>query len=310
MGFVKDSLGIHDAKSFAFGGKADIGNVREIDNGKAALFGGDLDVLDFGGLQGEQDALDASRLAEEQQLDALGRSITETRRATGEAQGFLEPFGGVGVGAVEQAGFLTDPNAQFDFLQNNPLFQMGLDNANDQTLNLAASRGRLSSGDTLQQLNQNALLTASPLISQQKQSIGDLLNFGSGISRAQANTAIGQGSDVSNLIQGQGNVQSAGTMGRNQIGQDTTANQQQTALSIAAMFSDPALKENKKIIGEKNGFKLWSWDWNKLAKDVLNLTGSSRGVMADEVKLKNPDAVVTFDDGYMRVNYTEIGVKH
>jgi len=154
MGFVRDTLGIKDTKSFFLGGKADI--------------------LDFGGIQEEEDALEASELAEAAELEALDSAQLETRRATAEAQGFLEPFGSVGVAGAEQAGFLTDPQAQFDFLQSNPLFQLGLDNANRQTSQLAAARGRLSAGDTLQQLNQNALLTASPLIAQQKQSIGDV----------------------------------------------------------------------------------------------------------------------------------------
>ena len=287
MGFVRDTLGITDAKSLFLGGKADI--------------------LDLGGVQGEKSAIEASEAAEVAELDALDRAQTETRRSTEEAQGFLAPFGDVGVAGTEQAGFLTDPQAQFDFLQNNPLFQIGLDNANRQTSQLAAARGRLSSGDTLQQLNQNALLTASPLIQQQKQSIGDLLNFGSGIARAQSNTAIGQGSDISNLIQNVGNVQASGFAGRNQIGQDATSNRQQTALSIAAMFSDPALKTNVVRTGERNGHNIYEWKWNVKAAE-LGLHGSACGVMANEVQKTNPEAVTIDDSGYMKVNYEMIGL--
>lgn len=287
MGFVRDTLGIKDGKSFLLGGKAD--------------------VLDFGGVQGEEDALAASELAEAEQLDALGRSIAETRSSTAAGQSFLQPFGGVGLQGANQSGFLTDPKAQFDFLQNNPLFQMGLDNANTQTNQFAAARGRLSAGDTLQQLNQNALLTASPLIAQQKQSIGDLLNFGGGIATNQANVAIGEGSTIANAFENQGNVASASIAGRNQISQDTTANQQKTALTIASMFSDPALKENVKFTGKSGDYNLYSWDWNEKANDI-GLHGSSSGVMANEVKLITPEAVYTDENGFMRVNYEMIGV--
>jgi hypothetical protein len=266
-----------------------------------------LDPLDFSGIHAAKKAKEASEAAEAAQQDALGRSIAETRRATEEAQGFLAPFGGVGLQGVEQAGFLTDPQAQFDFLQNNPLFQMGLDNANRQTQQSAASRGRLSSGDTLQALNQNALLTASPLIQSQKQSIGDLLNFGGGIATNQSNTAIGQGSQISNAFENQGNIASAGIQNRNQIQADTTANQQQLAGQIFSMLSDPKLKTNIKKIGSKNGFNTYTWDWNKLAKDTFNLIGSSKGVMADEVLSKQPSAI-SYDSGFMKVNYSEIGV--
>lgn len=265
-----------------------------------------LDPGDLAGTHAAGEAQDASKKAEAEQLDALGRSIAETRRATAEGQGFLSPYGDVGLQGVEQAGFLTDPQAQFDFLQNNPLFQMGLDNANRQTQQSAASRGRLSSGDTLEQLNNNALLTASPLIQSQKNSIGDLLNFGSGIATNQANTAIGQGSQISNAFENQGNVLAAGIQNRNQIQADTTANQQQLAGQIFSMFSDPSLKENIKLTGSKNGFNTYSWDWNALA-NKLGLTGSSTGVMADQVKSIMPKAV-TMDRGYMKVNYKMIGV--
>lgn len=265
-----------------------------------------LDPGDLAGTHGASEAKEASKKAEAAQQDALGRAIAETQRASAEGQGFLAPFGDVGLGGVEQAGFLTDPQAQFDFLQNNPLFQLGLDNANTQTNQFAAARGRLSAGDTLQQLNNNALLTASPLIAGQKQSISDLLNFGSGIARSQANTALGQGSSVSNLIQDQGNVSAAGIQGRNQIRADTTAGQQQLAAQIFGSFSDPSLKTNVKRIGSKNGFKTYSWDWNKLASK-LGLTGSSVGVMADEVQAIKPEAV-TIDRGFMKVNYNMIGL--
>jgi hypothetical protein len=264
-----------------------------------------LDPGDLAGTHAAGEAKDASKAAESAQQDALGRSIAETRRATEEGQGFLAPFGGVGLQGVEQAGFLTDPQAQFDFLQNNPLFQMGLDNANRQTQQSAASRGRLSSGDTLQELNQNALLTASPLIQSQKQSIGDLLNFGGGIATNQANTAIGEGSQISNAFENQGNITSAGIQGRNKIQADTTANQQQLAGQIFSMFSDPALKTNIKSTGSKNGFNTYSWDWNELANKV-GLSGSGVGVMADEVKAIKPEAV-TIDRGFMKVNYNMIG---
>jgi hypothetical protein len=264
-----------------------------------------LDPGDLAGTHAAGEAKDASKAAESAQQDALGRSIAETRRATEEGQGFLAPFGGVGLQGVEQAGFLTDPQAQFDFLQNNPLFQMGLDNANRQTQQSAASRGRLSSGDTLQELNQNALLTASPLIQSQKQSIGDLLNFGGGIATNQANTAIGEGSQISNAFENQGNITSAGIQSRNKIQADTTANQQQLAGQIFSMFSDPALKTNIKSTGSKNGFNTYSWDWNELANKV-GLSGSGVGVMADEVKAIKPEAV-TIDRGFMKVNYNMIG---
>lgn len=265
-----------------------------------------FDPGDLAGTDRARRAREASKKAETAQLQALEMSMEELRRATGEAQGFLEPFAGVGRQGVDLAGFLTDPQQQTQFLRDNPLFQIGLENLNRQTQQSAAARGRLTAGDTLEQLQQNAMLAGQPLIQGQKQSIIDLLNFGSGTSRAQANAALGLGSNLSNLIQDRANVQASGIMGRNQITADTTANQNQLAAQIFSMFSDPKLKTNKKVIGSKNGFKLWSWDWNSAA-NKLGLTGSSKGVMADEVLAKAPEAI-SYEDGYMKVNYALLGV--
>ena len=238
------------------------------------------------------------------QAGAIDRGIIERRRAGEQGLGFLEPFGQLGVSGLEQAGFLTDPQAQFDFLQNNPLFQLGLENLNTQTQNVAASRGRLSAGDTLQQLTNNSLLAASPLISQQKQSIGDLLNFGSGIARSQANTAVGTGSDITNLITDRGAVEAGGVIGaanaRAQGAQNIVGG------GILAL-SDARLKENISLLGFLKGFNIYSWDWNTLAQS-LGLKGKSYGVIAQEIIKTRPDAVV--DDGYLKVNYELLGVPH
>jgi hypothetical protein len=130
--------------------------------------------------------------------------------AAGQASALFNPFQGVGASGVEQAGFLTDPQAQFDFLQSNPLFQASLDNANQQTLQSAAARGRLSSGDTLQQLSQNTLLSASPLIQQQKQSIGDLLTVGQNVAGSQGNLLTGQAAASAGGIVGASNARTQG----------------------------------------------------------------------------------------------------
>ena len=143
------------------------------------------------------------------QQAATDSATAEQRRATAEAQGYYEPYAGVGERGVEMSGFLGDSQAQFDWLQGNPLFQMGLDNANRTTQANAASKGRLSAGDTLMQLNNNALLTASPLIDRQRNDINNLMNFGYGVSSGQANAAIGAGNNVSDLMTNQGNSNAA-----------------------------------------------------------------------------------------------------
>jgi len=170
-------------------------------------------ITTVGGAISSRSQAKAAESAAAAQQAGISEGIAETRRASEQGLGFLTPFQELGQTGVEQAGFLTDPQAQFNFLQQNPLFKFALESANTQTSQLAAARGRLSAGDTLQQLSQNVLLAAQPLITQQKGSIVDLINLGSGTSRAQANVAIGQGSDITNLLTSAGDVAASGIVG-------------------------------------------------------------------------------------------------
>jgi len=233
-------------------------------------------------------------------VDAAKKGADAQVQGSIEASQLLDPFKGIGEQGLAQAGFLTDPNAQFEFLQNNPLFQMSLDNANQNTLGMAAAQGRLSSGDTLQQLSNNTLLAAQPLIGQQKQSIGDLLNFGLTTAGSQGNLRTGQAAAEAGGIVGAANARGQSAQNLFDIGGQ--------ALGAGAdfMFSDPKLKTNIKKVDSKNGFNIYTWTWNKAA-EALGLHGDGRGVMADEVKQKMPDAVGE-RDGYMTVNYDMIGV--
>jgi hypothetical protein len=229
-----------------------------------------------------------------------------------EASALLDPFQQLGQAGLSQAGFLTDPQAQFNFLQNNPLFQaaqnvgqQATQRAQSDLFKSAAARGRLSAGDTIEEIqrlgdlsSQNLLLQAQPLIDRQTQNIGNLLNIGQ-------NVAANQGS----LLTGQGAALAGGIIG----GENARARGQENLFNLAGgigglFFSDPSLKENIELIGSENGFNIYSWEWNDKA-EKLGLSGSDSGVMADEVFAKNPSAV-SFESGYMKVNYDAIGVDH
>lgn len=185
------------------------------------------------GLGLESSGEKAARRASDAQVASGQAALEELQRGKEQGLGFLQPFQALGEQGLAQAGFLTDPQAQFDFLQNNPLFQLGLDNANTQTNQLAAARGRLSAGDTLTQLNNNALLTASPLIAQQKQSINSLINQGLGLAGSQANTALGVGSQLANQQTDIGNAIASGLIGT----QNAKSANQQNLLNIGAQLA-------------------------------------------------------------------------
>lgn len=165
-----------------------------------------------GGLTGST-AADAAQQSAGQQVAAANQAIGTVGDAAARAQGFFNPFQVIGQQGLSQAGFLGDPNAQFDFLQGNPLFDLGLQNLNQQTQASAAARGRLASGDTLQQLTNNSLLAAQPLLDRQRQDILAQLGIGTGIAGNQAQIEQNLGSNIANLQTGIGAAQAAGTVG-------------------------------------------------------------------------------------------------
>lgn len=249
-------------------------------------------------------AAEAAEAGVVQQTAATTEAIAEQRAAAERGQQFLAPFAQIGRDVLPQAGFLTDPQAQFEFLQQNPLFQLSLDEAQRQTQQSAAAGGRLSAGDTLQRLAQNVLTSAQPLIGQQQQNIAGLLDFGRGLATTQAGIETGTAQQVSPLLQDIGNIRSAGRVGAATAEAAGTQNLIQTA---GLLFSDERLKENIKPKGRKNGSEWFSWTWNKLAMDLFGLEGISNGVIAQNVIKTHPGSVI-MDRGYMKVNYTALGV--
>lgn len=265
------------------------------------------DPLDVFGFQAAKDAEAAALSAAEIQARAGQEAIAGGRASTERALGFLDPLAGAAERGIEESGFLANPQAQFDFLQNNPLFNLALENANQRTLQTASAGRRLSFGDTLQQLSNNVLLTSQPLIDRQRQDVTNLLQFGGDVATSQANIATGQEARIGGITTDIGAARAAGVVGAANANAAAQENLSGAALTAGSIFlaSDERLKTNKKIIGKFGEFNWWSWDWNELAGELLGLFGSDEGVMAQEVMIKNPSAVIS-QDGFYRVNYGEL----
>jgi hypothetical protein len=185
-------------------------------------------VVDFGkdvvdAITGETGA-EAAVEAAEIQAAAGTEALAEQRAAAERAQAFFDPLQGVAQRGIEGAGFLADPQAQFEFLQSNPLFKLALENADRQTLQGAAAGGRVSAGDTLEQLSKNVLLSAQPLIGQQREDITNLLNLSQGLATSRANIETGQGANVANLLTDIGAARAGGEIGAAQARQQGVSN--------------------------------------------------------------------------------------
>jgi len=261
---------------------------------------GDIDPLDpsgFGGGAGARAAIEGAEI----QAAAGREAIVGQREAAERGQEFFAPFAGVAERGVAESDFLANPQAQFDFLQSNPLFKLALENANQQTLQRSSAGRRTSFGDTLQELSNNVLLSASPLIDRQRQDIGGLVDLGTGIATSQANIETGKAAQVGDILTDIGSAQAAGGIGAaNAMAQ---GNQNLASLGIGALaaFSDERLKENIKPDGTMMGRNWYTWDWNEIAES-LGLSGSSSGVIAQE----NPDISIMDESGYLKVNYGAI----
>lgn len=70
--------------------------------------------------------------------------------------------------------------------------------------------------------------------------------------------------------------------------------------------SDIRLKENIAHVGVlPNGANWYTWDWNETGKAIAG-NQPTQGVMAQELREINADAVITGSDGYLRVDYSKV----
>ena len=173
-------------------------------------------------------------VAGQQAFDILGGAGEGLGVAGQEAISRFDPLAGVGQQGIDLAGFLGDPSQQASFLESNPLFQLGLQNLNEQTQKSAASRGRLTAGDTLQQLQQNAQLAGQPLIDRQRQDIMNLLGINQNVAGQQANIGLGTAGQQANIAGQQAGVR------------------QNTAQDVANLFTGGAAANAAGVVGAAN----------------------------------------------------------
>ena len=70
--------------------------------------------------------------------------------------------------------------------------------------------------------------------------------------------------------------------------------------------SDPRLKTNVQPKGEFKGVKFYTWDWNEEGEKIARPGQPTFGVMADELQKTHPHLVIRGEDGYLRVNYSQL----
>ena len=71
-------------------------------------------------------------------------------------------------------------------------------------------------------------------------------------------------------------------------------------------LSDVRLKRNIKPLGKLGSFNIYSWDWSEKGKSIASSSMPTVGVLAQEVLDIMPEAIITGDDGYYRVDYGKV----
>lgn len=110
----------------------------------------------------------------------------------------------------------------------------------------------------------------------------------------------GAATTYGNMAQGQASMYNAGVNAQGQMYGAVLG-----AGATLAARSDRRLKEDVKLVGvdERTGLNLYEFTYK-------NGAGTKYiGVMADEAKVKYPNAVFTMPDGYDAVNYTALGIE-
>lgn len=179
-----------------------------------------------------------------------------------------------------------DQNQYMQQLMQSPMYQQAIQQGEDAIARNANMTGGFRSGNVQQALMQNPMQ-----VNQQ------YLSGLSGLAGRNANPGI------ANQMNQIGQTMAQGTIGQHQSNQAGWGNAIALGGQMAAMFSDARLKDNVSHIGEVDGIKLYSWDWNERAKEDLGLEGSSRGVMAHEV---NDEALTLHESGYLLVDYSKV----
>lgn len=238
---------------------------------------GSLDA--FTGVTGANAALEGAR--SQTQLGREGLQMNEdTLRRLEET---LAPFMGVGTGVMDQAGQMFGGGGA-QAIQQDPAFQALANRQMQNTLASQAAQGRVGAGETPGILQRGITNLGQDFLSNQR---GDLLNalgFGQASAAQQAAGGIQSGQRGSELLTQIGNAQAAGGIGAaNAMGQGAS-NVSGLAGGIMSFFSDPRTKVNVTKNGTWRGHNTYKYQYK-------GHDGWFIGVMSDEVKATNPNAV-------------------
>ena len=183
------------------------------------------------------------------------------------------------------SSLVTDPNAQLDFINNNPFFEALANKSKNTLLNNQAASGKVGSGSTAESLQNSLLALGTDLVNQSVTQRQNLVNTGQNAAAQTGSLGASAAASISDLYAQQGNAQAAGIVGAQNANSNMVGNLVNIGSSIAGLC-DVRMKENIKRVGQlDNGLPLYSFNYVGDNKPQIN-------VMAQEVEETKPEFII------------------
>lgn len=156
---------------------------------------------------------DAAKGAARVQSESADRAMDSNERMLQQSLEFRQPFVDASLPATNALSErLTNPATRADIV-NDDLYKSLFGNATRQITAANAARGKLQSGDTLNDLTTASLGLGSNIYNQRTNDLYNLAALGSNAAAGQATNTMITAGNQANLLTGQGNVLAAGRIG-------------------------------------------------------------------------------------------------
>jgi len=157
---------------------------------------------------------DAAKKAAGRQIEGQEQAIKTLRKAGEFGIERLEPFREVGETDLQGLGALvTDPQAQLEFVQNNPFFEALAQRSQEGILGGAAAKGKAFAGGTAEALQNSLLLLGTDLVNQNITQRSNLANLGFRSATGQADIKLRGAGAIAGQQAGIGETGAAGILG-------------------------------------------------------------------------------------------------
>lgn len=175
-------------------------------------------------------SLDSIASGRDQASQAIRQSLDRTRQN-------YAPYIQAGQKAITRAEQLTnDPQAQLDYVQNNPFYKTMQETARDQLFSNQAARGRLGTGETLDELDKRTLLLGEQLVGNAIDRNLGVSNQGLNATNNMATADMNGGNILAQIFQNAANAEVAANTNFGNVGAEIDVNAANNLANIAQTY--------------------------------------------------------------------------